>query len=360
MITSRISRKEFWISSLAYSIVSLGLVTGAQAETFTLNFDSLPSNQGWTYRGSPMAEDDTYRVDGSSLFQTTVGSGSSTASYRIDNIVNSSEPMRLSFTARVFDYEKLAGGNDGWGFYFQIYDRAVILRLGMTDSAVFVNGPSFDLDTTAFHDYVWEYLPGGDYNFFVDGFLLTSGNSFVQSGENWISFGDRTALSENMDVEVTALSFTVASGAVPDIDVQKSVNNSFPMANEPVEFTVEVSNVGIGTASELIVVDQLPVEMSIPFGTAAFTSVGSYDPVTGEWAIGDLDVGIEAVLVVPAVVTELQPPACVVNFALSHHPRDLNDENDQASAVIHQNDVERCVDLGASFGLSLGPLLLRD
>ena len=150
LIIGRISMKKIWISSVAYSIVSLGMVTGAQAETFTLNFDSLPSNQGWTYRGSPLAEADTFRVDGSSLVQTTVGSGNSTASYRIDNIINSSEPISLSFTARVLSYEMLTGGNIGWAFYIQIVDVTSILRLGFTDSSVVIQGEGFDLDTTTF------------------------------------------------------------------------------------------------------------------------------------------------------------------------------------------------------------------
>ena len=350
-ITYRISVKEICVSSLAYLTFSLGLVAEVHAETFTLDFNSLPSNQGWSYRGSPLAEGEAFRVDGSGLIQTTIGSGNSTASYRMENIVNSSEPMTLSFTSRVLSHERIGAGTLGWSFNFQIYDLAAILRLDMTDNAVIVNGASFDLDTTVFHDYVWEYLPGGDYEFFVDGLLLRAGNSFIQSGENFISFGDR-ASAENADVEITALSFSVASGAVPDINVQKSVNNAYPIANEPVEFTVVVNNVGIGIAADTMVVDELPVEMSIPLGTAAFTSVGIYDPVNGEWAIGDLDVGVEAVLIVPAVVTTLQPPSCVANFASSDHPRDFNQENDRASAVIHKNDIDHCVDLDVNFGIS--------
>ena len=349
--------KKIWISSVAYSIVSLGMVTGAQAETFTLNFDSLPSNQGWTYRGSPLAEADTFRVDGSSLVQTTVGSGNSTASYRIDNIINSSEPISLSFTARVLSYEMLTGGNIGWAFYIQIVDVTSILRLGFTDSSVVIQGEGFDLDTTMFHDYVFEYLPNGNYEFFIDGQLQKTGNVAGITGGNWISFGDRSS-NENADVEVTAFSFSVISGAAPDVEIQKAVNNQYPMANEPVEFTVAVNNVGIGIAADLVVVDKLPVEMSIPLGTAAFTSVGSYDPVTGEWVIGDLDVGIEAVLVVPAVVTEPSPPACIANSASASHPRDRNSANDDAYAVIHRNKVDHCVDLDISFDISASPVIM--
>ncbi len=143
--------------------------------------------------------------------------------------------------------------------------------------------------------------------------------------------------------------------AAPDIDVQKSVSNAFPMANEPVEFTVQVTNVGDETAADVVIVDQLPAEMLIPDGTAAFPSIGSYDPATGEWSVGNLDAGVSVELVVQAVVTELQPPACIVNSASSEHPDDVNVTNDEARAAIHQDSVERCVDLGVNFGISAGP-----
>ena len=143
--------------------------------------------------------------------------------------------------------------------------------------------------------------------------------------------------------------------AAPDIEVQKSTNNEFPIANEPVEFTVQVRNVGDALATDVIVIDQLPAEMGIPAGTAAFTSVGSYDPASGEWVIGDLDAGQGAVLVVPAVVTEAQPPACIVNAARSQFEDIFSDFNDEARAAIHQVGVERCVDVDVDFDISASP-----
>ena len=141
--------------------------------------------------------------------------------------------------------------------------------------------------------------------------------------------------------------------AAPDIEVQKSVNNAFPMTNEPVEFTVLVSNIGNHTATDVVIIDQLPAEMLIPVGTAAFPSIGSYDPAAGEWSIGNLDAGVSAELVVPAVVTALQPPACIVNSALSEHQGDFNGTNDEARAAIHQDGVERCVDLSAEINIGI-------
>jgi uncharacterized repeat protein (TIGR01451 family) len=140
-----------------------------------------------------------------------------------------------------------------------------------------------------------------------------------------------------------ALQATVAM-ATPDIEVRKSVNNAFPMINEPVEFTVQVSNVGIESAVDVLIVDQLPAEMRIPAGMAAFPSIGRYDPASGEWFIGDLMHGASATLVIPAVVTDPQPAQCIVNSAVSESG-DLIAGNNDARAAIYQNTGYRCVDV---------------
>jgi uncharacterized repeat protein (TIGR01451 family) len=140
-----------------------------------------------------------------------------------------------------------------------------------------------------------------------------------------------------------ALQATVAL-ASPDIEVRKSVNNAFPMINEPVEFTVRVRNVGVELAVDVLIVDQLPAEMRIPAGVAAFPSIGSYDPASGEWFSGDLMPGASATLVIPAVVTDPQPPQCIVNSAVSQSA-DISADNNVARAAIYQNTGYRCVDV---------------
>jgi len=147
-------------------------------------------------------------------------------------------------------------------------------------------------------------------------------------------------------VILIGLPFAVAM-AEPDIAVGKSVNNVYPAADEPVEFTVWVSNIGDETAVDVVIQDQLPPEMEIPAGTAAFVSVGDYDPATGEWLIGNIGAGADATLVVPAVVTDPQPPACIVNTAISEFNGESNDDNNEARAGVRQNGIERCVDLNA-------------
>ncbi len=153
---------------------------------------------------------------------------------------------------------------------------------------------------------------------------------------------------------ILALVVPLVSFAAADIDVQKTVDNAFPMADEPVEFTIDVRNIGDETAAGVVVVDQLPPELSIPDGTAAFTSIGDYDPDTGEWTVGDLDAGAAAVMTIPAVVTSDTPPDCVVNAAISQFVDGDVDGNDEGRAAVHPTGVERCVDLDVSFGISVG------
>ena len=141
--------------------------------------------------------------------------------------------------------------------------------------------------------------------------------------------------------------------ASPDIEVRKSVNNAFPMINEPVEFTVQVSSVGVESAVEVLVVDQLPAEMRVPVGTAAFPSIGSYDPASGEWFIGNLVPGASATLVIPAVVTDPQPPQCIVNSVVSEFG-DIFVDNNEARAAIYQNTGYRCVDVRAYANIFAG------
>lgn len=352
MITTSLTRKNVRATGLACIAFLLAIATAAQAENVTLQFDTLPSEQGWDYSGAPVPEDVVFIADGSKLLLTTMGAGDdATASYEIYDIVNSDWKMTLSFTVRILDYENLAagGGAAEQGLRFEVNDDGIGHQIVMTDGLLQVNGQSLAVDTGVFHDYVLDVLPDGSFEFFVDSGLLATGDELAGEFTNKIIFGD-SALDENMDAEITALSFTQTTS---DINVQKSVNNSSPMVDETVEFTIQVSNGGDLLATDVLILDQLPPEMAIPAGSVAVASVGSYDPVAGEWLVGDLAVGSNAVLTVPAVVTEPQPPECIVNTASSDVTGDLDPTNDVSRAAIHQAGVERCVDLDVEFGISV-------
>src|SRR5262249_26008464 len=67
--------------------------------TLTLNFNSLPSAQGWTYESGypPNSPSETavFAVDGTKLTQNTMGKGSSYADYAIHNGVDPKLPFTI-------------------------------------------------------------------------------------------------------------------------------------------------------------------------------------------------------------------------------------------------------------------------
>jgi hypothetical protein len=204
-----------WKFALLSSSVLLVIGASAQAETVTLGFNCLPSSQGWTYSGT-LAENTSFAADGSSLVQTTLGTGSSSARYALINngILDSSKPITLSLTARVLDHEFVTSGSTGLGFNFIIRDDVFQHRVGMTSSLLQVDNLFIALDTTTFHDYVFELSPGGGSKLFVDGILLASGEGFALGLSKLLLFGDST-IHENANVDITALSITVGTVGTP-------------------------------------------------------------------------------------------------------------------------------------------------
>ena len=136
--------------------------------------------------------------------------------------------------------------------------------------------------------------------------------------------------------------------AAPDIALQMTVDTAVPAAGQPVQFTITASNIGTDDASGVQVTDQLPAELKIPTGMAAFPSTGTYDAATGIWSIGALAAGANATLVIPAIVATTTQPPCSVNVAVSSLALDTQTANNRAVAAVKRSAADRCVDLGVS------------
>jgi uncharacterized repeat protein (TIGR01451 family) len=136
--------------------------------------------------------------------------------------------------------------------------------------------------------------------------------------------------------------------AAPDIALQMTVDTVVPAAGQPVQFTITASNVGTDDATGVQVTNQLPAELKIPTGLAAFPSTGTYDAATGIWTIGALAVGANATLVIPAIVAATTQPPCSVNVAVSSLALDTQSANNRAVAAVKRSAADRCVDLGVS------------
>src|SRR4051812_8097289 len=96
---SSVSRKGVGIA------LFLGMYLGAaivcQAQVAILNFNSLPSAQGWSFLNScPAPENSLFLVTGNVLHQNTLGCSETGSYYAKPNVV-SGDPFTLTVTARV-------------------------------------------------------------------------------------------------------------------------------------------------------------------------------------------------------------------------------------------------------------------
>jgi uncharacterized repeat protein (TIGR01451 family) len=123
-----------------------------------------------------------------------------------------------------------------------------------------------------------------------------------------------------------------------DLEVTKIVNTPAPLISSSVTFTITVGNMGPDVATGVTVVDVLPAGLVYQSSTA---STGTYDAVTGLWAVGTLANSQVETLSVTASVTT---PGTKVNTAQvwtanefdsdSTPGNDAPTEDDQASAQV--------------------------
>ena len=155
---------------------------------------------------------------------------------------------------------------------------------------------------------------------------------------------------------VILLAFSCSQAqADSDLSLLKSVTPETPVAGEPVEFNIAVGNAGPDPASDIHVTELLPEGLAIPTGMAAFVSQGTYDAATGNWALGDLAMGANAVMTLPAQVSVDPQPPCLVNeAAIETNPSDPGRTRETSSAAV-RNGVDRCVDLEIPDSLFIVP-----
>lgn len=99
-------------------------------------------------------------------------------------------------------------------------------------------------------------------------------------------------------VDATAF-FSKKTVSCTDLMVTKTVNNATPTIGNNLIFTVVAKNNGVVDASGVQLVDLLPAGYTYISSTV---STGTYNPLTGVWAIGTLANGISATLTVTATV----------------------------------------------------------
>jgi hypothetical protein len=201
-------KKALFVGSLALALLWTTVPT--QATTITLQFNTLPSAQGWTYfQGGSVPEASVFSVNGTTLIQNTIGIGNGNPNYAMFGVVNGAQPFVLDIRARVLSSE----GADAGGFFFDVRTAVPNQEYAMEFTTSLITDPlhnSVPLDTTTFHDYVLAATPGGPYSLFVDGQLKLTGPPSSTGGPlNAIQFGDGVGLgANNAHAEITELVFS--------------------------------------------------------------------------------------------------------------------------------------------------------
>lgn len=202
--------------------------------TIALDFDTLPSQQGWTYQcgyeflpGGPAEErvwslrNGVLCMDTSDLFPDVF------SCYVLYGVVDPSRPFVLALRARKLretgrypEYKpplrqpgpRLRNG----GFSVEISTglESYNVSIALHQTRILNDFVTDQFDGRSFHDYQLEVTPGTGYRLYVGGEFLAAGppryhaNTALDTATNRIAFGDATPTGGNAQVEITKLSFS--------------------------------------------------------------------------------------------------------------------------------------------------------
>lgn len=140
----------------------------------------------------------------------------------------------------------------------------------------------------------------------------------------------------------------VPSSAALQFVIEQVASTEILAAGELVEFTVTVRNSGSEPADPGTATVSYSPDLAMPEGLAAFPSQGTYDSPEGQWDVGMLQPGAEAVLVLPGQVSAEPAMPCAFSLAeLWPYGPGENKRSQQAFATLRTPGVVRCVDLVA-------------
>ncbi len=214
-------RRSFVSLVLGLCLATAPIASAAPLD-LTLTFGSLPSAQGFSYLANGahagVAEGTVFSVDGTRLLQNTIGQANGAVGggilYQRLNGVTTTEPKRILVRARCLATQSSTSAPAGeGGFIYGFAHGTVQYALGLTATRVSVLQPSGTVllagtfDNTQFHDWNFEWAPGGSWTLRRDGVLIGSGSGGFALGADRVFFGDGTG-GANAQGETSYFRFT--------------------------------------------------------------------------------------------------------------------------------------------------------
>lgn len=147
-----------------------------------------------------------------------------------------------------------------------------------------------------------------------------------------------------------------------DLAVSKAVSSALPSEGDLITYTITLRNNGPSMATGVILTDTLPGGLTF---MSANTLVGTYDPTTGAWAVGNLAVNQEITLTLSAQVNAGTRGLNIVNATngLRSDLYDYNSTNNTAGAGLRVKStrlVGQVTTLGTTQPLITATLVLTD
>lgn len=239
-------------ADIAASNLTVGSVTDVY-QPLTLNFNTLPSNQGFdyflggAYSGSGIPESQIFSLSGGVLQINSMGvylCGGGDIMYTRNGIVDSGTPFSISFTARVLEEEGNVQSNS-YGFFVAVTTGREDFGIGLGTHRIEATGaPPYpfttSIDNTVWHNYRLNGQPGVGLQIYVDNVLVLSDapdpdyqKSYSGPTGSSLSFGKGTC-GTNALAQMTALSFQQSPGFITS---QAPVGGTLAIPQSPVAYT---------------------------------------------------------------------------------------------------------------------------
>lgn len=179
----------------------------------------------------------------------------------------------------------------------QLYNGATLLQ---------TNTGTAQIATLAGSQFSSPFDVSGDFDYVTDGYWTNVRES--QYGQSvpatrvvaTVTLTDGQVLTaENTALTGDPTTIYPPTATDADLSVTKSVSDSTPDVAQSITYTITVMNHGPATATNVVVTDVLPAELTF---VSSVPSQGSYDSGTGLWTVGTLSDEASATLTITATV----------------------------------------------------------
>ncbi len=251
-------------------------------------------------------------VNGSSLNSQPVPGTSEWKTFYVPNLtgnvsVQSTGPIAVGFLG--------VNNNAGIAGYFSGFDSVPVVELDITGGGCLPGADVIEISGD-FDTYQWYQnnvlIPGETTNRFTP---TEPGDFFVEVSRGSCTYNSAVISAYNCD---------------PEIVLSKTVDNNTVTEDGTVTFTVQVSNLAVDPATNVVINETLPSGLTL---VSATPSVGSWD--SPEWTIGTINSGEVFSLTVVATADEVLTDTQVTNTVTNTQDQtDANAVTDDPSETI--------------------------